>query len=287
MPPSHPTLPSEADAESAVTVIASCGPLSEEAEAQPQPSDAGKVPRATEAAGARPGVQYRIAPEMVAAVLLVVVSGLALSSTLARMAIVSVGPDQYRGLMEIATRFDLDHEINIPTWYSSISLMCCGFLLAMIAVARRQAGARYVVHWGILALAFVYLSVDETAVLHEILIVPLRRRLGTHGFLYFAWVIPASVCVLAFAMAYVRFLLHLPRRTARWFVLAGALYVGGALGVELIGGACADWYGFTSMRYLLAMTAEEVLEMLGIVVFIYALLDYIRAHVGPCRVAVA
>jgi len=41
-----------------------------------------------------------------------------------------------------------------------------------------------VVHWGILTLAFVYLSVDETAILHEILIVAFRRRLGSHGFLY-------------------------------------------------------------------------------------------------------
>lgn len=202
------------------------------------------------------------------------------------MAILRVGPDRYRGLMEIAARFDLDHEINIPTWYSSMALMGCALLLAMIAVARKQAGARYVIHWGLLALIFAYLSVDETAVLHEILNVPFRRRLGTHGFLHFAWVIPASVCVCAFAVAYAKFLLHLPRKTARWFIFAGALYVGGALGVELIGGACADWYGFYSMRYLVAMTAEELLEMLGIVAFIYALLEYMRSHVGPCQIAV-
>ena len=258
-----------------------------EGEARPDCSEPDLVCPPTEPARAPATARYSISPKAVAAVLLLIVSGMALASTIARMTIIQVGPDRYRGLMEIAARFDLDHEINIPTWYSSTALMGCALLLAMIAIARKQAGARYVIHWGLLALGFLYLSMDETAVLHEILDVPLRRRLGTNGFLHFAWVIPVSVCVGAFALAYVKFLLHLPRKTARWFVFAGALYVGGALGVELIGGACADWYGFYSMRYLVAMTAEEVLEMLGIVVFIYALLDYIHDQVGSCRIEVA
>jgi len=257
------------------------------ADSRPDSSEPDLVCPPAEPARPPAAARYSISPRVVAAVLLLIVSGLALASTIARMAIIRVGPDRYRGLMEVAARFDLDHEINIPTWYASMALMACALLLAMITVARKQAGARYVIHWGLLALIFAYLSMDETAVLHEIMSVPFRRRLGTRGLLYFAWIIPAGVCVCAFALAYVRFLLHLPRKTARWFVLAGALYVGGALGVESIGGACADWYGFYSMRYLVAMTAEEVLEMLGIVVFLYALLEYMRLHVKPCRIEVA
>jgi len=229
-------------------------------------------------------VGYSIRPGKVAGALIVVVLGLVLASTFARLAVSYVGPDRYRGLMEFALRFDLDHEINIPTWYSSCTLLCCAVLLAAITVARKQAGCRYAVHWGLLALAFLFLSVDETANLHEILIVPLRRRLGAQGLLYFAWVIPGAVLVGAFALAYVRFLLELDKRTRYLFLAAGAAYVGGALGMEMVGGACADWYGLESMRYLAAMTVEESLEMLGIVIFLYALFDYIRRQTGQWRI---
>jgi len=189
--------------------------------------------------------------------------------------------------MEFVRRFDFDLEVTIPTWFSSSLLLCCALLLVAITVAQRRAGSRYTIHWALLAAAFFYLSIDETANLHEILIVPLRRRLDAHGFPYFTWVVPGAVMVGALALAYMRFLLHLDRRSRNLFLLAGAMYVGGPLGVEMIGGAFADCYGLESMRYLAAMTVEEALEMLGCVVFLYALLSYLRTHVGPWQICLA
>src|SRR2546430_2508277 len=45
---------------------------------------------------------------------------------------------------------------------------------------------------------------------------------GWGGLLYYAWVIPGAVCTVIFAMAYVRFLMHLPPKTRWLFTMAGA-----------------------------------------------------------------
>ncbi len=188
------------------------------------------------------------------------------------------------GVVEIAKRLDMDHEINVPTWFSSSLLLVCSLLLGIIALAKQSpkgvASHRFAWHWAFLALVFLLLSLDEAANMHELLIVPIRRRLGLGGFLYFAWVIPGAMAVTAMGLAYLKFLWNLDPITRRQFIYAACVYIGGALGMELVGGAMADWYGFESIRYITAMMAEETLEMLGLILFIVALLSYIDHVLG-------
>ena len=169
----------------------------------------------------------------------------------------------------------VDGEGNIPTWYSSSLLLLCSVLLATIAAAQRQQRGRHVVGWLILALVFVFLSLDETAQLHELSIAPLRALFGTTGFLYYAWIVPAGICVVLFVSGYLRFLAELPERTRRLFLVAGVIFVGGALGVEAVSGNQASLHGEQNLTYHLIITVEELFEMAAIIVFIYALLDYI------------
>ncbi len=51
--------------------------------------------------------------------------------------------------------------------------------------------------------------------------------------------------------------------------------MGGAIGVEAISGKQASLHGEQNSTYNLIITVEELLEMAGVIVFIYALLDYI------------
>jgi hypothetical protein len=59
-----------------------------------------------------------------------------------------------------------------------------------------------------------------------------------------------------------------------------ALYIGGAIGMEMLGGYLAYTTGMKSVSYLIVTTLEESLEMLGIVVFIHALISYIKTYLG-------
>ena len=180
--------------------------------------------------------------------------------------------------------FDLDGEVSVPTWYSSSALLLCSALLAGIALAKRIAGDRYALSWSALWIIFLYLSLDEGAQIHEQSIRPLRSAFNAGGFFYYTWVVPGAAFVFVFVLAYLKFLAHLPTKTRYLFLVAGALYVGGALGMELLGGRHADLYGIYNMSYVMLVTGEEVLEMLGVIVFIYALLSYLSSYLKDLHI---
>jgi hypothetical protein len=170
--------------------------------------------------------------------------------------------------------FSVNLEESIPTWYSTLILVFASVLLSVIAFAKRASRDRYALYWLGLTLLFLYLSMDESAAIHEILSDPLQMAFNATGYLAFGWQIVAVPLVILFALLYVRFLFHLPPCFRNLFVVAGVLYAGGALVVE---GISANQYSISGVTftYLAIATVEETLEMLGVVVLIYALLSYI------------
>jgi hypothetical protein len=222
-------------------------------------------------------------PRRVAAVLLCTVAALVAASTAGQLVVHLTGHDYVYGFVP---RFSLVEEANVPTWYSSVALLACAVLLAAVARTEREAGSRFVRHWKVLALGFLYLSVDEAAALHELLIEPLRGALGAGGLFYFAWVVPALAALAVLGLAYLRFLAHLPPRTRRLFLAAAATFVGGAVGAEMVGGAWVESRGFHNAGSALLWTVEESLEMVGIVVFIYALLRHLELRGGAFAIRV-
>src|SRR5690348_9847197 len=61
----------------------------------------------------------------------------------------------------------LSYEQNIPTWYTSALLLACSLLLAVISAGARAKNDPFTNHWRGLAVAFLYISLDEVAELHE------------------------------------------------------------------------------------------------------------------------
>lgn len=175
--------------------------------------------------------------------------------------------------------FTLAGEANIPAWYASSTLLACSGVLATIALAKTRVRDRYARHWAVLSVVFLALSLDEAAILHEMSAKPLRAWLHTSGLLDDAWVIPGFLGVCALGVSYLRFLAHLPPETRRLFVIAGTLFLGGALGVEALAGRHLALHGSNNVLAEVLMTMEEVLEMAGVIVFIHALLAYVRVHV--------
>lgn len=185
---------------------------------------------------------------------------------------------------------DVGEEVNLPTWYASSTLLLCALLLAAIAAIKKRDGARYVSHWRALAVIFLYLSLDEAATIHERTTLPLRALLSAwgvlYGFLFWSWVVLFGALTLIFVLAYLRFLAHLPPRTRLLFLIAGTLYAGGALGVEMVGGYYASFYGRNDPLVAIPSHLEELAEMLGVAIFIYALLCYIRSDIGEIRIRI-
>lgn len=170
--------------------------------------------------------------------------------------------------------FNLNLEANIPTLFSSLQLLAASCLLFGIAHCHR-AKQQASFSWYLLGVIFIGLAIDETAALHENLTVYLRSTLGTSGYFYYAWVIPYGLAALLLAVLFANFLLRLPRATGVGFVVAGGLYLTGSLGLEMLAGKYISSPGAQEITYSLLYTVEETFEMLGIALFIYALLKYI------------
>ncbi len=192
----------------------------------------------------------------------------------------------------ILDEFSVNAEQTIPTWFQVLLLFVISVLLALIARAKWSARDRFAAYWTALAVIFLYLSMDEAAAIHEIFADPLQNAFHSSGVLAFGWQILAAPLVIIFGLVFLRFLFHLPPRTRNLFILAGVLYVGGALVIDGISASVLPSDSELTLEYLAIGTIEELFEMAGMVVFIYTLLAYmtemgygllIRPHVAESQ----
>ena len=156
--------------------------------------------------------------------------------------------------------FDLDQENNIPSWYSGTALFVTTLFIWLCAREKKAADDPWTRQWYILAFAFFFLAIDEIAGIHETF----------NTLITMSWAIPGGLLACLGALILAPFLLKLHRRTAVLFALSGLVYFGGAVGMELL----AAPLNSNSLRYYMMTLWEEGLEMLGVVLFLYALLSY-------------
>ncbi len=179
-------------------------------------------------------------------------------------------------LQKLGRFLDLRGEANFPAWFSSGLLFLAAVLLAFCRSACAAKRPRDRPYFGSLALIFLYLSMDEMAVVHERLIWVVQSFVHLTGPLLFAWVVPYGVLMLVCVFVYWRFVFGLPPSIRTLVIVSGVVYVGAAFGMEMLEGIFANdkW----TMEALMAV--EDALEMTGIVLFIAALLRYLREVVN-------
>ena len=225
-------------------------------------------------------------PSAIIRVLIAVAILLILASIAGQLMKYFAGHPNVHGLVPF---FYVEEERNAPTFFSGLLLMLAALLLAFITALRKKQGDPDASRWLILAFGFLYMAGDELLSFHEKLIMPVRHLIpeATHGIFRFAWVIPAIAVVIVLALYFLKFLLRLPAQTRLTFLMAATLYLGGAIGGELVEG----WYlsSHTSEDFTFSMiaTTEESLEMAGVIVFIYALLRYIAVNYNEVRFRIA
>ena len=157
--------------------------------------------------------------------------------------------------------FDLDEEESFGTWFNSGILMMAAALLVNQARVVQAQGAWHR-SWLVLGIGFFVLSVDEIAGMHEFV----NTMMGDTP-----WTVIGFPILVLVALAYLPFLWHHRWRTALLFLLAGAIYGGGAVGVEHFTDSDVN-----SLHYNMWTALEEGMEMMGVIVFIYAVLDHMR-----------
>ena len=173
--------------------------------------------------------------------------------------------------------FDLDEEANVPTWFEAVTLALAAALLEVAARVRRSVRDGRWVQWRVLASGVLFMSLDELDSIHERFKLPLAMLRNVPQFRAFSWVVPGAV-VVALACAFCRpWLRTLPARTRNGLLLAGAVYVAGAVGFEAVGGIAAMMVGMDNWIYVVTYTIEETMEMLGVLLLIVTMLEYLRS----------
>lgn len=176
---------------------------------------------------------------------------------------------------------DLDDELNLPTAYQSLTLGCAAVLMLHIASLRRKSGDRDASHWAGLAAIFCFLALDEALQFHERLRQPMKFLREYSSFFRYGWAVVGAAFALVVGLLYLRFLRRLPRSTASRFVLAGGLYVLGAVGMEMVAGRLHASIGTHDFRWMLLANLEETMEMLGVLIFLVASLRYAQSLPVP------
>src|SRR5262245_16603678 len=229
-----------------------------------------------------PPVTLVLPAARVARAMLAIVAGLTLLSVAGQASKYLLGHDRVFGFVH---EFNVSHEGNIPTWYASFSLLGCAALLGLIGLDERRSRRRHVRHWFGLSVLLLSVAIDEGSGLHELMNDPLRAAFHTHGVLFYPAAAVGAVFAAVLAAIYARFLLSLPPRTRWLFAASAAVYLGGGLGVESISAWHAERFGQQNLTYALITTVEELGEMLGVVIFVYALLSYMSEQTRPVAIS--
>lgn len=181
-------------------------------------------------------------------------------------------------LMQLSNRFDFDDESSVPTWFSALLLALTAGTAFLAAYLQTNHKKRTL--WILLGSISLLFSMDEIAGLHEYVLQLTHIMFFGYDpstFLTNAWWIIIPIVLIGAGLLFWRIVKLLPHRTVTFLVIGTAIYFTGAMLIEVIT-TRIDGSGFTSQGLMVA--AEECLELLGVSVVLYAIIDYLEIHYG-------
>jgi hypothetical protein len=181
---------------------------------------------------------------------------------------------------ELAALFDLTAERNIPTLFSACLFLLNAFLFWVVGKSGQGKGIRQLGQG--CCLLFLFLSVDESAGLHERLMGPVRELLHASGPFYFAWVVPYGIAVIALTVGVFPVWRRLEPGIRAGFLRAAVTFVFGALGMEMAGAALFQYLGGLQSEFVMqplyqtVSGVEELLELSGLILLTHTLLSFLQ-----------
>ena len=178
-------------------------------------------------------------------------------------------------LVKILKLVHLDEEANFPTFFSSLLFIISSALLLFIGKSKSSSeiNPKY---WIVLSLIFLFLSIDEIVQLHEKFSNVVHQKFQIGGILRFSWWIIYAVFIIAVSPFFMKFLAQLPKTIKRIFILAAVVFLSGSIILEIVGIYIYSTENDTkTYTFYIISSIEEILEMIGLAIFIYGLLKYV------------
>lgn len=228
----------------------------------------------------------KVKPKLIFLYIFVPIVFLVMAHILGQLAIFNIIPG-FRGYDLFSVFFNLDGEANIPTLYTILEWLLCVIFLVLIAFFERNTQSSRYRYWLGLAIIFGFLLIDEFISFHEI---------SDHVLALFnikivlfptnAWVLIYTAVLAPISLVYLRFMIHLPQKTKYLFVFSFIIFMLGAAGIEALELRHVEIYGQDKYYYLCFVTVEETLEMMGLLIFIYALASYLANELGVSQIKI-
>ena len=172
--------------------------------------------------------------------------------------------------------FFLDGEGNLPAIFSTCLFLLNGFIFLVVWKAAGLAGdSRKILLF--LSSVFVFLALDESISIHERLIDPLRQALDATGIFYYTWIIPYGIGVGLVSIFAIPVFWRMQKKIRFWFGLSAATYLFATIGLEMISGKYLVMMNEQKdIVWIFMVTLEESLEMVGLIILVYAQLLLLR-----------
>lgn len=178
--------------------------------------------------------------------------------------------------IDAVNRFNVDAELSVPTWLSSILALVAATLALIVGRAQKKSGSY--ITWILLASLLLYISIDEVSSLHELILQGLHisanfgeSQTFTHNALLLVLPFIAVGAVGTAALLYK----NLPRKTFLQLLAAFVVYALGALVIEYVSIETVR----DTIAYKAALTTfEEMLELVGLALIIRAIINHICTY---------
>jgi hypothetical protein len=177
-------------------------------------------------------------------------------------------------------------EKNLPSIFAGVLHFIAAFYLALIAKADLKIEKSKIFWWSMSAI-FIFLGLDEILRIHERIEGGATFIDETFGFFLYNWIVYYGIALIILGTIFIKPLLSLPRKTLYQFIAAGVIFVSGAIGIENITGYIISHHHLPESEIINSpliftlYTIEELLEMMGVAYFVYAMLQFLELYKSP------
>ena len=185
--------------------------------------------------------------------------------------------------------FNLNAEANLPTWYSSMKLFLIAVLLSIFAYNKLENTVRGKSALVLAPIVFFILSLDETARIHEwlghkmtsVLVSSETSSVFPNTGMWMFWLAPLLLGVILYIGRSAGEYLDERGHIARKYVWGMVIFVGSAAGIEILW----NFVSGSGVTGIIQVTAEEVGEMIGATILLWATWDLLVSHHFSVRTA--
>jgi hypothetical protein len=171
---------------------------------------------------------------------------------------------------------DVNGEANLPSWYSVVLLAGTALLLFAIARVRCERALGKAKDWSLLGWFVVAMSLDEMASIHEAVGGQVDRQVALPVIGGYGWIVPGAIIAAGAGLVGWRVIQTLPGPAKRALAAAAVLFVLGALALEVVEAILTGENGAFGAAAKLTTGAQELFEMLGVVLALGALTRELR-----------